>query len=75
MYGKNIKTRTNDDSLRRHKWPTEFQEVPRVDEFVQAESGQLAKVCRVTHGMEKEYTDGTSYSMRPVIILEITLPW
>lgn len=42
---------TNLDGYAVEKWPSEFAAVPRVGEWVEAESGKVLTVVKVTHRM------------------------
>ena len=41
--------RTNLDDYRKEIWPTSFVAVPREGDWVEAQSGAILKVCKVTH--------------------------
>lgn len=50
-----VTCRSNDDDLRRLKWPCEFAVRPEKDDRVEAECGRIAVVCGITHTMVNNY--------------------
>jgi hypothetical protein len=49
IYGR---CRTNLDAYQKERWPEWFQFPPREGDIIQAESGKILKVCRVTHNFD-----------------------
>ena len=60
---------TNLDDYKYEEWPTRFVAVPRIGERVEARSGQVLKVCSVTHTISET---AYSYVVDPHIKVELT---
>jgi len=68
---------TNLDEYHREHWPTMFVAVPRVGEVVQAESGKLLRVVRVTHCVRavKKPVPVRSFSEASTKCIEVKEPY
>lgn len=62
--------RTNLDDYQREKWPTEFVALPRLGDWVEAESGVRLRVVGVTHRMDRPGPGQCGASV-PVIEVEL----
>lgn len=55
---------TNIDKGKREKWPNKFLIIPKIGDFVEADSGFRLKVCAITHRYAR--------LGRPLIEIELT---
>ena len=57
---------TNVDRWTSLKWPDFVACRPQIDDYVMAKKGELARVCRVTHGWN-------DHQNTPYLLIEVTI--
>jgi hypothetical protein len=66
-----VRVRSNDDNLRRERWPEYVPCKPVEGEVMAAESGRIGKICRITYRSAPSPFSGAAHDKDMLYYLEI----